>query len=221
MEVRDRFQLWSWALRRKAAYVRRRTVLDTVAELKRRFKTVLLLYQGWKEEKRFTEMQDLIMNFDQGEDYKQKPKLSTMKHTNDVLKLVAAKEDVDLGIVQEENEEDLEQSTQKIKPFKMDRGYSRASGLHSDNGGFRNSLGAPLDAVKDEEEEEQLQLNTGERRELDNLSSKALQSKVVSDFLRKKELDGRSYEPDNWAPLEDQQSAVTAIEARWLSYMQR
>ena len=61
----------------------------------------------------------------------------------------------------------------------------------------------------------------GERRELDNLSSKALQSKVVSDFLRKKELDGRSYEPDNWAPLEDQQSAVTTIEARWLSYMQR
>ena len=44
MEVRDRFQLWGWALRRKSAYVRRRAVLDTVAELKRRFKTVLLLY---------------------------------------------------------------------------------------------------------------------------------------------------------------------------------
>ena len=43
---------------------------------------------------------------------------------------------------------------------------------------------------------------------------------MISDFLRKKELDGRSYEPDNWAPLEEQQSAVTTIEAQWLSYMQ-
>ena len=64
-----------------------------------RFKKVLYLYQGWKEEKRFTEMQDLIMNFDQGEDYKLKPKLSTMKHGNDIAKLVAAKEDVGLGTV--------------------------------------------------------------------------------------------------------------------------
>ena len=56
MEVRDRFQLWGWALRRKAALVRRHAVLDVVTELKLRFKKVLYLYQGWKEEKRFKEM---------------------------------------------------------------------------------------------------------------------------------------------------------------------
>ena len=70
MEVKDRFHLWGWALRRKAAYVRKQAVLGTVTELKLRFRKVLYLYQSWKEEKRFGEMQDLIMNFDQGEDYK-------------------------------------------------------------------------------------------------------------------------------------------------------
>ena len=124
--------------------MRRHAVLDTVEELKIRFKKVLYLYQGWKEEKRFKEMQDLIMNFDQGEDYKLKPKLSTMKHGNDIAKLVAAKEDVGLVTVQEENEEDLEHSTSKIKPFKMDQRYTPTEGLHQSKDNQRNSLGKPL-----------------------------------------------------------------------------
>ena len=39
-------------------------VLGTTKELKARFRKVLYMYQSWKEDKKFLEMQDLIMNFD-------------------------------------------------------------------------------------------------------------------------------------------------------------
>ena len=159
------------------------------------------------------------MNFDN--DQKPKPKLSTMRHINDVKKLVAAKEDVDLGTVQEENEEDLEQSTQKIKPVKMDQRYTHIGDLHQSDDAFRSSLGKPLATVKDEGEEDVYQLNTGQQREFDNLQSKTIQSRVISDFLRKKELDGEDYEDDNSAPIEEQQKAIITIEGRWLTYMQK
>ena len=48
-----------------------------------------------------------------------------MLHGNDIKKLVAAKEDVDLGTVQEENDEDLEHSTAKMKPAKLGRDYAQ------------------------------------------------------------------------------------------------
>ena len=60
--------------------------------------------------------------------------------------------------------------------------------------GFRDSLGQPLEEIKDEEEEDEFQLNTGQRRELDTLQSKAIQSRVISEFLRKKEDDRKSYD---------------------------
>lgn len=44
MEVKDRFQLWGWALRRKAALQRRHAVINVATELKLRFKKVLYLY---------------------------------------------------------------------------------------------------------------------------------------------------------------------------------
>ena len=44
---------------------------------------------------------------------------------------------------------------------------------------------------------------------------------MISDFLRKKEDDGDSYDLDNWAPVKEQQKAISTIEARWLSYMQK
>ena len=50
--MRDRLKLWSWALKRKQALQMRHAVLNTVAELKARFKKVLYMYQSWKEEKR-------------------------------------------------------------------------------------------------------------------------------------------------------------------------
>ena len=158
--MRDRLKLWSWALKRKQALQMRHAVLNTVAELKARFKKVLYMYQSWKEERRFAEMQDLIMNFDQGENYKAKPKLSTMLHGNDIRKLVAAKEEVDLGTVQEENEDDLEHSTAKMRPAKLN--YTPTQGLHLSGDGLRSSLGKPLDQIKEAEDIEEVVLNTGE-----------------------------------------------------------
>ena len=48
-----------------------------------------------------------------------------MLHGNDIKKLVAAKEDVDLGTVQEEKDEDLEHSTAKMKPAKLGIDYAQ------------------------------------------------------------------------------------------------
>ena len=107
-------------------------------------------------------MQDLIMNFDQGENYKAKPKLSTMLHGNDIKKLVAAKEEVDLGTVQEENEEDLEHSTTKMRPAKLSRDYTPTGGLHLSGSGIRNSMSRPLDQIQESDDIEEVTLNTGE-----------------------------------------------------------
>ena len=44
MEVRDRFSLMAYGLKRKDAWIRKRAILDSVYELKRRFKVVLFQF---------------------------------------------------------------------------------------------------------------------------------------------------------------------------------
>lgn len=50
-EVRDRFQLMAYGLRRKAAWQRKRYILDTVLELKGRLRMVLHRFLERREEK--------------------------------------------------------------------------------------------------------------------------------------------------------------------------
>ena len=64
MEVRDRFSLMAYGLKRKAAWIRKRAILDSVYELKRRFKVVLFQFLQKRDDRKFAELQDLIMNFD-------------------------------------------------------------------------------------------------------------------------------------------------------------
>ena len=220
-EVRDRLKLWSWALKRKQAIQMKLVVLGTVRELKTRFRKVLYMYQSWKEDKKFQEMQDLIMNFDQGEDYKPKPKLSTMLHGNDIKKLVAAKEDVDLGTVQEEKDEDLEHSTAKMKPAKLGIDYAQVQSLHLSGDRFKKSTNEALSKIQETGDIEEAELNTGEQRQLDTLNKRAVKSKVISEFLQKKERERYNFECDDEASFEEQQKAALTIEGRWLAYMQK
>ena len=125
MEVRDRFSLMAYGLKHKAAWTRKNAILDTVFELKRRFKVLLFQYLKKRDERKFEELQDLILNFDKMPGYKEKfeadlakrPKLSTFKQPKAALDAVAMKDEIPLGVVNEENEDECEQSTSKMTPF--------------------------------------------------------------------------------------------------------
>ena len=125
MEIRDRFSLMAFGLKRKAAWIRKRAILDSVYELKRRFKVVLFQFLQKRDDRKFSELQDLILNFDQMPGYKEKfdaellkrPKLSTFKQPKVALDAVAMKDEMPLGVVNEENEDECEQSTNKMTPF--------------------------------------------------------------------------------------------------------
>ena len=77
----------AFGMRRKAAWIRKRAILDTVSELKRRFRIILHKFIERKEEEKFDELQDLILNFDKKPDYDEKfkaelakrPKLGTFR----------------------------------------------------------------------------------------------------------------------------------------------
>ena len=67
------------------------------------------------------EFEDLIMNFDQKDDYQlkfeeemKKKRIGNYKPSAKELLAVAGKTEVPLGIVNEEVDEELEQSTQKV-----------------------------------------------------------------------------------------------------------
>lgn len=64
MEIRDKYSLMAFGLKCKAAWTRKRAILDAVSELKRRFKILLFEYLKKRDDRRFAELQDLIMNFD-------------------------------------------------------------------------------------------------------------------------------------------------------------
>ena len=65
------------------------------------------------------------MNFDQKPGYKEefeaelakRPKLSTMRPSKAVMEAVAMKDELPLGVVNEENEDECEQSTNKMPSF--------------------------------------------------------------------------------------------------------
>lgn len=126
MEIRDRFALMAYGMKRKAAWIRKHTILDTVHELKRRFKVVLFQYLQKRDDRKFSELQNMIMTFDTKPGYKEKfdadlasrPKLSTFKPSRVEVAAVVNKDIIPLGTVCEENEEDLEQSTHKMTPFR-------------------------------------------------------------------------------------------------------
>ena len=67
----------------------------------------------------------MILNFDRKPGYQEKfeadlnarPKLSTFKPSRVAVAAVAHKDEIPLGTVNEENEDDLEQSNQKMAPF--------------------------------------------------------------------------------------------------------
>ena len=75
----------AYGLKRKAAWIRKKAVLDAVFELKRRFKVVLFRYLEKRDEQKFEDLQDLILNFDKKPGYEEefkkelakRPKLST------------------------------------------------------------------------------------------------------------------------------------------------
>ena len=56
MEVQDRYSLMAYGLKRKAAWLRKKTILDTVFELKRRFRVVLFTYLRRRDDKKFAEL---------------------------------------------------------------------------------------------------------------------------------------------------------------------
>ena len=56
MEIRDRFSLMAYGLKRKAAWTRKHAILDTVFELKRRFKVVLFQYLKKRDDRKFQEL---------------------------------------------------------------------------------------------------------------------------------------------------------------------
>ena len=119
MEVKDKYSLMAFGLKRKAAWIRKKAILDAVFELKRRFKVVLFRFLERREQKNFEDLQDLILNFDKKPGYEEefkkelakKPKLSNFKQSKIALEAVALKDEIPLGIVSEENEDELEQST--------------------------------------------------------------------------------------------------------------
>ena len=124
MEVRDRFSLMAFGLKRKSAWQTKKAVLDTVFELKRRMRVVLYTWMSKREEKKFQDLQDLILTFDKKPGYKEKfdiemakrPKLSTMRPPKVAVEAVAMKDEMPLGTVNEEAEDDLEQSTNRLSP---------------------------------------------------------------------------------------------------------
>mgnify|MGYP000562849539 CR=1 FL=1 len=69
IEVRDRFALLAFGLQRKQAWLRKRAILNTVFELKRRLRVVLYRFQEKREERNFNELSDLILTFDQKPGY--------------------------------------------------------------------------------------------------------------------------------------------------------
>ena len=85
--MRDRFALLAYGMKRKAAWIRKKAILDMSFELKRRFKVVLFKYLEKREDRKFLEMQDLILTFDKMPGYEKKfkeelakrPKLSTFR----------------------------------------------------------------------------------------------------------------------------------------------
>ena len=106
----------AYGLKCKAAWIRKHTILDTVHELKRRFKIVLFQYLKKRDDNKFAELQDLILNFDQKPGYKEKfeeelakrPKLSTFRQPKAAIEAVAMKDEMPLGVVNEENEDECE-----------------------------------------------------------------------------------------------------------------
>ena len=89
-----------------------------VYELKTRLRKVLYMWQIKRDSKKFSEFEDLIMNFDQGDDYKikfeeemKKKRIGYYRPSNKEILAVAGKNEVPLGIVNEDDEEDLEMST--------------------------------------------------------------------------------------------------------------
>lgn len=70
-------------------------------------------------------MQDLILNFDKKPGYQAKfeaelakrPKLSTFKPSKAEISALAMKDEIPLGIVNEEDEDQIEQSTHKMTPI--------------------------------------------------------------------------------------------------------
>ena len=56
MEIRDRFSLMAYGLKHKAAWTRKNAILDTVFELKRRFKVLLFQYLKKRDERKFEEL---------------------------------------------------------------------------------------------------------------------------------------------------------------------
>ena len=124
-EIQDKFQLFAFGLRTKAALIRKRAILDTVTELKRRFRILLHRFIEKREQARFDELQDLILNFDQKPGYKEQfeaellkqPKLGTFKQPKAAIQAVAMKDEIPLGVVNEEAEDELDNSTQKMTPM--------------------------------------------------------------------------------------------------------
>ena len=124
MEIRDRYALMAYGMKRKAAWIRKNAILDSVFELKRRFKILLFQYLQKREDRKFQELQDLILTFDKKPGYKEKfeedlqkrPKLSSFRPPKAAIEAVAFKDDIPLGTVNEENEDDFEQSNHKMTP---------------------------------------------------------------------------------------------------------
>lgn len=87
-------------------------------------------------------MQDLILNFDKKPDYKEKfeaemnkrPKLGTFRPSKAEICAVAMKDEIPLGVVNEEAEDEVDQSTHKMTPVTL-RSAARSN----------NSLFSPSD----------------------------------------------------------------------------
>ena len=88
-EVKDRFALLAYGIKRKSAWIRKKAILDMAFELKRRFKVVLFRYLEKRDDRKFKDMQDLILTFDKMPGYEKKfkeelakrPKLSTFRQS--------------------------------------------------------------------------------------------------------------------------------------------
>jgi hypothetical protein len=80
--------------------IRRLAILKAVSDIKRRLRTVLSLYRKWRDNKRFQQLEDLIMNFDK-EDPKQ-VSYTTIANVHTQTKKTRPKRQ-SLDIVHEEN----------------------------------------------------------------------------------------------------------------------
>ena len=106
LEVRDRFQLFSWGLRLKASIIKRQFFLEAVNDLKRKLRKVLYAWQDKKAEDNFMQLADLIINYDKdevsskktkvgGNIYKKKNKKKISNHLQTVDEREELKEDDD------------------------------------------------------------------------------------------------------------------------------